>query len=225
MSTNNQEPNEVYMPSAGGDESTSEVQAQNDNLAGLFGVEDGSPIEARSASLLKSRAVGMLLVVVVAAGTLMIMRQLGLGTRLKLVDVKISYPLDDSRSDDVRMHQKMLADLRDSSDAPQVPLKDVKKNPFLLGVESEIAAAPNNPSTPFDKKAHERQQRLQLIQRTFDGLMLNSVLGGAVSVARISGQSVRVGDIVAELFVVKSIHGRTVELSVDDDVYELVVGQ
>jgi hypothetical protein len=226
MSADNQEPTDMFLPSATTDSLTPDTQSQNDNLAGLFGVGDGTPIEVRSPSVLKSRSVGMLLVVLVAGGTLMIMRQFGLGSRLKLVDIKISYPLDNARKADVFKHQRMLADLRDSSDAPQVPLKDVKKNPFLLGLQSDIAAAPDKkPSTPFDQEEFERQQRMQLIQTTFDGLRLNSVVGGAVSVARISGKSVRVGDSVAGLFVVKAIHGRTVELSADDVVYELVIGK
>jgi len=226
MSDDNQEPTDMFLPSATADAPTPDAQSQNDNLAGLFGVGDGTPIDVRSSSVLKSRSVGMLLVVLVAGGTLMIMRQLGLGSRLKLVDIKISYPMDNAKNADVLKHKRMLADLRNSSDAPQVPLKDVKKNPFMLGLQNEVAAGPDKkPSTPFDQEAFERKQRKQLIQTTFDGLRLNSVVGGAVSVARISGKSVRVGDSVAGLFMVKSIHGRTVELSVDDVVYELIIGK
>lgn len=226
MSAENQESSDVFLPSAGVQTPAADTEGQNDSLAGLIGVGDDPPSDARPFSRLKSRTLGMLLVVLIAAGTLMIMRQLGLGTGLKMTDVKISYSLDNSREGNVRTQQKMLANLRNSSVTAQVPLKDVKKNPFLLKLLNKSAeASATKPSTPFDQAAYERQQRQKLIRSTFAGLKLNSVLGGAVSIARISDRNVRVGDTVADLFVVKSIHGRTVELSVDGDVYKLTVGK
>ena len=47
------------------------------------------------------------------------------------------------------------------------------------------------------------------------------MIGGSNPVARISGQAVRVGDTVAEVFTVKAIHGRAVDLDYEGETFTL----
>lgn len=56
-------------------------------------------------------------------------------------------------------------------------------------------------------------------------LKLHSVVGGRVPVARLGDQTVKVGDVVLELFTVTAIGGRSVALTVDGETYNLVMDE
>ena len=74
--------------------------------------------------------------------------------------------------------------------------------------------------------ANERSvRRKREIVRKYSALDLNSVLLGSTPVARISGNTVRVGDILDGIFRVKSISARTVNLEVDGKLYTLSLGE
>lgn len=213
----------VFLPSLGAEEASSDPMNESAEGGGLIGVGADLPTGQSAKARVSTGTLILLLVVVVAGGVLYIMRQFGLGTRLELVDVKIDYPIDGVRNTDTEQHERVLAALRDSATAVQVPLKEVKKNPFQLGLQEDRAAPEPVAQTPFDREAAERARRQQLIRTTFASLELNSVVGGSMPIARISGENVRVGDRVKELFTVSSIRGRTVELVADGEVYTLTM--
>ncbi|MCB9838799.1 MAG: hypothetical protein H6813_05630 [Phycisphaeraceae bacterium] len=166
------------------------------------------------------------LVVLVAGGGLYLMRQMGLGAKIQFTNVKIDYPLEggSQKGDD----QRLLADLR-SGGVEQVPLNQVQKNPFeLIGEARMVNDMPVLPRGESPEEARLRraaEDRQRLIANRYASLDLNSVLLGGVPVARISGQTVRVGDLVADLFLVKSITSRTVDLEVDGKLYTLSLGE
>ncbi len=213
----------VFLPTLGADDSTPDPMNESaENSGGLIGVGADLPTGQSSRARVSTGTLILLLVVVVAGGVLYIMRQFGLGTRLELVDVKIDYPIDGPRTD-TEQHERVLAALRDSSVAVQVPLEEVKKNPFQLGMKKDEASPEPASTSPYDREAAERARRQQLIRNTFESLELNSVVGGSMPIARISGENVRVGDRVKDLFVVSSIRGRSVELVADGEVYTLTM--
>jgi hypothetical protein len=215
----------VFLPSLGAEDTGSDpLNEQADGGSELIGVGADLPTGHSARSRVSTGTLILLLVVVVAGGVLYIMRQFGLGTRLELVDVKIDYPIDGSATVSTEQHQQVLASLRDSSTTVQVPLNEVKKNPFQLGLREEEAAPEPTSQSPFDREAAERARRKQMIQSTFASLELNSVVGGSVPIARISGDNVRIGDRLKDLFTVRSIRGRSVELVADGEVYILTMG-
>lgn len=212
----------VFLPTLGADDTTVD-NLESAESGGLMGVGADLPTGTSSKARVSTGSLILLLVVIVAGGVLYIMRQFGLGTRLELVDVKIDYPIDDAKRNNTA-HEKVLAELRDSAVAVQVPLNDVKKNPFELGLRKE-EPLPRKIAEPIDREAYEREQRQRLIQTTFKSLELNSVLAGSTPIARISGENVRVGDKVRNLFIVHAIHGRSVELIADGEKYTLSMGK
>jgi len=78
-----------------------------------------------------------------------------------------------------------------------------------------------NLDDPEARRLAELQARLAKVQSEFNKLELNSVLGGSMPIARISGEAVRVGDKIGDYFTVVAIHGRSVELSAEGEIYTL----
>jgi len=62
-----------------------------------------------------------------------------------------------------------------------------------------------------------------MVVDTLASLTLQGVLGGTIPVARVSGETVRVGDTLSEIFTVKLITGRTVTLETDGKEFQLTM--
>lgn len=190
--------------------------------------EGGSfePAEDSAASKIPSGAAVLVLVMLVGGGAIMLMRQFGLGGGYKFDDITIDYPMDAMEaSDRGGEYEQVITDLT-NHDVPQVSLKELRDEPFQLR-----GAAPKESftSTAFeseaDRLARERQARLLEVQREFQKLELNSVIGGSAPIARVSGVPVRPGDTVNGVFTVRRITGRSVELEAEGRVYMLTMGR
>ncbi len=168
-------------------------------------------------------------VLAVSAGLLWFMRDQGLGVGFASGDeVKIEYEVDENAaSQDQVKQQKLMRDLSLTDNPNQVPVEDLNKNPFEMAIltsdeeetevaETEVREEPRGP-TPEEIRARE-------LQRTFDGLKLNTVLRGRVSLARIDGKTYRVGDVVESEFLLLSIDDRSVTLGADGKTYVLELG-
>lgn len=172
------------------------------------------------------------LVVLAAGGALFAMRYLGMGPRSSQGEtVKIDYQLD--KAPNFADHAKVLADLSPDRTAEQVPPDQVQRNPFKMeGALTSAEPAQADPSAA-DRAARseaERQRKLaeerqRKIDSAFASLELHTVLGGSNPVARISGQTVRPGDTVAEIFKVVEIRGRSVSLECDGKTYVLSLSE
>jgi len=214
------DPSDVFHPSL---TSSEPGDGPEEGAAALIGVGADLPSGASGASRISNGTVILLLTVLVASGVLYIMRQFGLGSGLTLVDMTIDYPIDGPKPTEIDEHRRVIATLWDSASAVQIPLEEVKKNPFELNLEAD--SGPVAPLRPTVSEAELlRRQRAQLIESTLASLKLNSVIAGSVPIARISGENVRVGDRVRDLFEVHSISGRTVVLSADGETYTLTMG-
>lgn len=183
------------------------------------------------ANLPKPRRLGgmfMVLVVIVAAAVvLMGMRKLGLSRRLQMVDFKIDYPVEKAELARLSQdHQQVLTDLRSSGEVVQVPLEQVQTNPFEWKlIEKKIAAVADNSAASADEARKRAEARKRELNTRAAALKLNSVLGGRVPVAQVSGHLVRLGDTVDDLFKVTAIEGRSVILSADDMTFTLTLGE
>lgn len=197
---------------------------------GALGVslEDGMPGSiGRLGSGRHSGTLVLLMVVVVAGVALWGMRELGKSGMPGFADVKIDYPLDDLQlvSTDAK-GQDILQQLAVSQQVPQLPLEAVANNPFeWRGAMIQATAVTSTPTIdPVDEAEQARLARLKAIESEFARFRLNSVIGGSMPVARISGELVRIGDQVGEYFTVQSIGTRRVILQADDKMYTLTMG-
>lgn len=171
--------------------------------------------------------------VIVAGGSLLIMRKLGMGPVNAAGEIKIDY---DTKNTVIGVdHQKVLKDLTASHIEQQVPKEQVQRNPFRMadGMNGLFAVTekPTEDQTEREKREElerlerERAERAALLQGTAESLKIHSILGGSNPIARINDETVRVGDHVAELFSVRAIHGRTVELEADNKVFVLTMDE
>ena len=130
--------------------------------------------------------------------------------------------------------KRVLSDLERSRVALQVPQELIDQDPFVL--ESGVAAdVPLDSGPSADAIAHAartREEQLRLereeaareaVRSEFESLHLQGVMGGSVPVARISGQTVRVGSGIGEHFVVESISGREVVLRAGEATFTLTM--
>lgn len=182
----------------------------DDPLADARLAAEGEAPPKRKASMPSGVAV-ILLVALVAIAALVAMRQLGLGVKLDFVNVDLNYPVEDGDALTLE-HEKILRDLDLGVDDVQVPLENVQKNPFEIVSQRLSEPEPAQGESPSARLRRELAERRRRVDAAFAKLRLNSVLAGSVPVARISGQTVRVGDTIEDAFIVRAIHGRSVEL-------------
>lgn len=193
----------------------------DDDLAGSSSASKGGLLARNGGMIL------LLIVVAVAGALLMGMRQLGLAGRLELVDIKIDYPFDSDKQMVVTSdHQKVIDDLRSSSEVVQVPPELVQMNPFEWMEQQKSAGIdPEAAAREADRLRREKLAEKRAIDSAFAKLKLNSIMGGTVKVANISGDLVKVGDFINGMFKVTAIEGRSVTLMIDQDKYVMVLGE
>lgn len=188
-----------------------------------------SGLESEGGRQLLSGPALIIVIIAVAGGALFGMRKLGLGADLALADITIDYPFDEQKkTKSVEDHQKLLADLRNSGEVVQVPLKSVQMNPFEWRGRREAVETPDIAPVAEDPTARAerlRLQRLQELRGRVKSLKLAGVMGGRVPMARINGELARVGDTIDEDFVVAEIEGRRVTLEAMGERFELSIMQ
>ncbi|MEO1129652.1 MAG: hypothetical protein AAFX05_08110 [Planctomycetota bacterium] len=179
-----------------------------------------SEASGAAATLNRMSSFVLLIVVIGVAGSVLFgMRKLGLGGKLELIDIKIDYPLEVDKQATSQDHQEILSQLRSSVDVKQVPPDLVQMNPFEWKGASKLVDRGDDVDLAAQEAARlrrEREENMRLVDTAFRRLRLNSVKGGRVPVANISGRLVRIGDRIEEHFVIERIEGRQIELRSDD---------
>ncbi len=169
----------------------------------------------------------VLVVAAVGIGALLGMRKLT-SPGAAVASVKIDYTPISGRAS-VDAHKRIVEVLDRSSTPVQVPTDQIKKNPFQFTSAAQ-------PATPIAKGGEDEEARLarlkageiaarqKKITDELGHLKVNGVMEGAVPVARINGETVRLGDTVADgLFTVTAIGGRSVTLQTDGRDYTLTM--
>lgn len=229
--------------SSGGLMPLGDEHAEQSPAAGVFRLEamvpgaDGSAGGASGLAAPKKRkvstqAIALTVLLAVGGGMIYGMRLLGIGPLTNLAATVVpDYDLT-KPSSRVADHQKIIQDLAANHAASQVPVEEVQKNPFKMSdVVSPAPVAAGDPNAAGRAAAERAKRDVELkrgkVQGALAQLKVNGIIGGSHPVARISGEAVRVGDILADgLFTVKAIHGRSVELSVantDGETVELTM--
>jgi hypothetical protein len=191
-------------------------------LMSNMGEEAPEEVEASGAAATLNRMSSFVLLIVVigvAGSVLFGMRKLGLGGKLELIDIKIDYPLEVDKQVSSQDHEAILSQLRSSVDVKQVPPDLVQMNPFEWKEASKLVDRGDEVDLAAQEAARlrrEREENMRLVDTAFRRLRLNSVKGGRVPVANISGRLVRIGDRIEEHFVIERIEGRQIELRSDD---------
>ncbi|MFN0011543.1 MAG: hypothetical protein ACKVS8_07855 [Phycisphaerales bacterium] len=190
-----------------------------------LGVADAQPSKPRMSSSTQLLLGGLFL----AGGALVGMRALGIGPGTAFGKVRFDTKLIDEAPRSLGDHAVVLADLNASRVQLQVPGDSIKLNPFEIANVLPISVAPGDDGSRSAEAARAEAERLsrsasekrRALTDALAGLVVNSIIDGASPAARISGKTVRPGDTVANLFTVKAIKGRTVELVCEGTIYQL----
>jgi hypothetical protein len=166
------------------------------------------------------------LVLTISASSLYLMRKQGKGAGITFQVSKIDYELEKAPKANSE-HERILAELAATrSGAWTIAEKRIQKNPFQIEMNSPL---PPPPDTDLERRKRAEQERMDQERRRQDlmsrlsALELNGVMGGTIPLARISGETVRIGDMVAGQFKVTAIHPdeRAVEVIVEGELYTL----
>jgi hypothetical protein len=164
-------------------------------------------------------------VLVIAGGGIVYgMRQAGIGPMAVFATAKMpDYDVTKSTGSKTADHKLILRDLASTGVTGQVPADQVQKNPFVIAelLHEDVAAIGDDQSAAHEKARQERMKRdseahRKMVESELAGMKVNGIMGadstGTAGVVRIDGELYRVGDEVAELFKLKAIHSRSVEL-------------
>src|SRR5690606_14270538 len=161
---------------------------------------------------LQAMAVG--LVLVVAAGSLFLMRRQGTRAGIDFSSTPVVSTIDTSIQK-VENEEEILAALQSTGPPDQVPKEQVSQNPFEL-----VDGSSRHPGPVTDPGKYAEERRRVEIQEALGKLQVESVMHGKVPIAKISGKIFRVGDTVGGIFAIARIEGRSVFLTADGHEYE-----
>lgn len=186
-------------------------------------IQFASPVAKR----VSTQMVALVLVLVLGGGLLWGMRKLGIGPLNHFAGASMpDYDMSQLGTNKTADHKRILDELTANYSKTQVPLDQVQRNPFRLA--DGLSKPEVKPGEDPAKVTAEQQKRIALqrkdkVKAALANLKLNGVLGGSTPVARISGDAVRIGETVGDYFTVKAIHGRSVELTCENEVYTLTM--
>lgn len=198
------------------------------DIRGGGGGEDGAAPKKRSK--LSGSTTLVFTGVLAGAGVLAAMRFFGLGPVAASAKVDVDYQAPSNAKALLADHERVISTLERSTAAvqAQTPTDKLQKNPFQL-VSAQPMSATEAPVDDGKKAAElaakQKAERRNKIETALSQLKLHSVVGGRVPVARLGDQTVRVGDIVSELFTVTAIGGRSVALTVDGETFNIVMDE
>jgi hypothetical protein len=208
--------------------------------SGPSGGSSFSPGAASGESKFNGQVILAGLVFTIGVGSIYAMRYIGMQAGIKESVTMVEYTASTTTPDFVDRFESIMSDLEEVSISVQFDESTVlPKAPFILETEMladetyEPAVSDNlDPSEQLARMARqraemermEREQKLAEYESIAQGLTLQSLIGGSRPVARISGEPVAVGMMVADTFKVVSIKGSVVILQVEDIRYELGLG-
>jgi hypothetical protein len=175
--------------------------------------QDGA--SARLSKVMGSQFLVVALVLVVSVASLLFMRRQG--TRVgQFQPIKIEYQ-PETAGVSTAEHARILKELALSSAPIAISTDQVRKNPFSLAEAAPSAGPVSVPTSKVDTSG----VREEAIRTALANLKLNGVMDGPVPLARVNGRTIRVGDVLDDMFLVGQIHDRAVDLIVDNKTYTL----
>lgn len=174
---------------------------------------------------ISAQTIFLLLLVIGGGGMIYGMRLVGIGPLSALAFTQMpDYDLTKTGSKTAE-HKKVLDQLSAANVKTQVPVDQVQKNPFMmadvLAPDAKGEGEDVTSKASAERAKREAEARRRKVESALNELKLHGVIGGSNPVARISGQAVRVGDTLSEVFTVKAIHSRSVDLEYDGQIFPL----
>lgn len=178
-----------------------------------------------------TQTIALLVLLAAGGGIVYGMRQAGIGPMAAFATTKMpDYDVTKAPGSKTADHQRILKDLAATNITGQVPADKVQKNPFLLAdlLGDDTAPVGEDQTAAAERARQERMRRdseahRKMVESELAGMKINGIMGadatGNAGVVRLNGDLYRVGEEVAELFTVKAIHPRSVELDSKGEVF------
>lgn len=168
------------------------------------------------------------MVLVVSAGALYAMRTIGVKHAIAFDSGK-QFEFDASKDAAFEAeYARVMNELSSVNNPLDIALVDFGRSPFALATAAEALTAGTSPiiptstgPSPEQKAAAELARKRALIATEASKVIVQSVMGGRVPLARIDDEVVRIGDKVGELFTVTHIEGRSVTIEADGQKFVL----
>lgn len=191
---------------------------------------EGAGFAAPKKQSVITQLVFFLVLIVAAGGVVFSMRKLGIGA-LKSFAITANTDYDVTKSPGKSAdHLRVLDELSRATTTLQVPANQVQKNPFRLADavgDSDKDAADDAKKTEAQRQAAEAKARkdadarARTIEAKLNTIKIHSIMTGSTPVARVNEQFVRVGDTIDEMFLVKAINERSIEIDANGVTYLL----
>ncbi len=192
----------------------------------VFGMEaatGGDPFGQGPRRKFSAQSMVMVAVLLVSAIAIVGMRAMGARGGIAMGNDEVQYTAQDA---DVGVRfARVMGDLARVQRPLDVALGEFGRSPFMLaGATATTEVAAMTPEQRAELERREKQEtRRKEIDASFASLTIQSIVGGRVSLARISGDVYSEGDVINGIFKVVSIEDRTVHLEADGQRFELTL--
>ncbi|MDF1808250.1 MAG: hypothetical protein P1U42_00990 [Phycisphaerales bacterium] len=174
-------------------------------------------------------------VVAIGGGAIYGMRYIGMKAGLDENIVSINYASETSNVEFSKRFNSVMKDLDESTLSVQLSDKhSFAENPFSRPSSMPVEVEPVDPGMSEAERAEirrqreleiEREERREMVISDARRYKLQGIIGGSNPAARISGQAVRVGMVLGDVFTVEVITGRSVIIEADGMRFELAIGE
>ncbi|MEI7658651.1 MAG: hypothetical protein WCK33_11360 [Phycisphaerae bacterium] len=207
-----------------GNEQARAKNAGADSGKPVFGMEAVPGVDsfnAGSRSRFSKQSIVMVVVLFVSAVSVVGMRAMGTRAGIAMGNDEVQYTAQDA--DVGHRFSRVMNELVRVQRPLDVALSEFGRSPFML----QGSNAKSSDMTPEQRAELERrgkaEARRKQIDESFANLRIQSIVGGRVSLARISGEVYSEGDVINGLFKVVGIEDRTVHLEADGQRFELTL--
>lgn len=209
---------------SGIDQPRAKGAAPDSGSKAVFGMESvpgGDAFGTGAGPKCSRQSIVMVVVVLVSAVAVVGMRAMGTRAGIAMGNDEVQYTAQDA---DVGMRfMRVMNELARVQRPLDVALGEFGRSPFMI----QGATTRSSDMTPEQRAELERREkqenRRKQIDESFAALKIQSIVGGRVSLARISGDVYSEGDVINGIFKVVGIEDRTVHLEADGQRFELTL--
>lgn len=223
--------------SGAGEPGSTQESASGTMRLDLLGAAQGAEAASASKKPLSPQLIVLGLIFMVGGGMLYGMRKFGMGPSGASANFKaVDYDVNRNNASTGQREVELIRDLTTSGTSMQVPPDQIRRNPFVIAdIVDNFTHTPDSGETgetPQQRAAREEAERRQReaearaarIQSELASIRVNGILNGPIPVALVNDKPVRVGDTIAELFLVVAITGRSVEVECEGQRHTIEMG-
>lgn len=179
-----------------------------------------------AAKKMSQQSLVMAVVFAVSAAAIFGMRTLGTRAGIAMGGEVVDYTPPDMEK--AKSYDRIMSEIARVQTPLDVTLGEFGKSPFMLEAPPQPVMLEGPGENPLDEATQKKQEqerkraeRIAHLSEKLGTLKLQSIMTGKRPLARISGETIQVGQTVLEEFVLMRIEDRSIVLTADDMQFEL----